>query len=72
MNNEMRKANIFVPSEYAGILCETDEGITAKRLMEKITSFQESFLQACRDSLLPSDMKDSMMQLVNMRMDRLR
>ena len=46
--------------------------ITAKRLMEKITSFQKSFLQACQDSLLPSDMKDSMMQLVNMRMNRLR
>ena len=28
MNNEMRKANIFVQSEYAGILCETDEGYT--------------------------------------------
>ena len=28
MNNEMRKANIYVQSEYAGILCETDEGYT--------------------------------------------
>ena len=28
MSSEMRKAKIFVQSEYAGTLCETDEGYT--------------------------------------------
>ena len=45
--------------------------ITAQRMIEKITSFLYPFLQACRDSCLPTDMIDRMMQLIEKRVARL-
>ncbi len=44
---------------------------TAIRMTEKILALRSSFLQACRESYLPSDMIDGMIHLMEERMKRL-
>lgn len=62
----LRKNDFLKFAEGCGI-----SKTTALRMMEKLLSLREPFLQACRDSYLPNDMIDGMIQLMKDRMEHL-
>jgi serine/threonine-protein kinase HipA len=45
--------------------------VTAKKLMDKILSYRNSFMQACHDSYLPDNTIEGMISLIKNRMERL-
>ena len=62
-----------VPRAYVVRVSESNsiQVTTAKRMINKLLSFHESYLQACRDSFLPEDMIKGMIQLMESRIERL-
>ena len=65
-NRNLRRNDFLKFAESNGI-----QATTAKRMINKLLSFRESYLQACRDSFLPEDMIEGMIQLMESRIERL-
>ena len=65
--SNLRKDDFLKFANTCGI---TD--IVAGRMMDKVLSFRDQFIRACRNSFLPADMIDGMIQLIEARSSRLR
>lgn len=65
-NKNLRRNDFLRFAESNGI-----HVTVAKRMITKLLSFRESYLQACRDSFLPQDMIEGMIQLMESRIERL-